>query len=116
MPYEPVTWFLPPNPDGTTRLVSIVPRKDRPGADLECWDLPEQLVEEPCHLLELPLEVMSNILHQVSFPSCSRLKIVVDRKLTVFLSGRSKTKQIFMPCYVLPLGFTTSSCPSGGSI
>jgi hypothetical protein len=69
MPYEPVTWYLPPEPDGTMRLVSIVPREDRPGADLEWWDVPEKLIDEPpCHLLELPLEVLTNILHQVKRP------------------------------------------------
>lgn len=122
MPYAPVTWFVSPNPDGTMRLVSIVPRQDRPGADLEVWDLPEQLIEnveeiqeiqEPCRLLELPLEVMSNILHQVSF-FFSRLNILIHQNLTL-VTGRSKTKQISMPCFVQPLDFTTSSFPSGGS-
>ncbi|KUL86653.1 hypothetical protein ZTR_03106 [Talaromyces verruculosus] len=56
------------------RLVSIVPRQDGSGTDLQFWDLPKQLIEdveeieeieEPCRLLELPLEVMTNILHQI---------------------------------------------------
>lgn len=90
MPYAPVTWFVPPNPDGTMRLVSIVPRQDESGADLQFWDLPEQLiedideieeVEEPCRLLELPLEVMTNILHQVSIPFLSRLDMLILQNL-----------------------------------
>lgn len=130
MPYEPVTWCLPPDPDGTIRSFSIVPRKDRAGADLQWWDLPKQLMdlqellmghpeqlvltEEPCRLLELPLEVMTNILHQVSFSfarerACSSIK-------TDVVTGRSKRRQIFMPYFKQRLGFTTSSSPSGGSI
>lgn len=83
MPYEPVTWLLPPNPDGTMRLVSVTPRKDRPGADLQWWDLSDSSIKEPCRLLELPFEVMSNILHQVSFLS-ARVGIFIYQKLILW--------------------------------
>lgn len=67
MPYEQVNLFLARNSDGTMRLVSSVPREDMSDAALQWGDGSGQsmLIEGPSRLLELPLEVMSNIIHQV---------------------------------------------------